>query len=70
MVLVGVDPFIRIIPHLMTGLIIWKRTPSKHDENPLKMMVLIVDNTPHQQNGYICDLFVNYKQSITLTLHF
>lgn len=58
MVIVGIEPFARIIPHLMTSLGIWNRTSVDRDKYPLSLTVLVANNILHQQNGYICDLFL------------
>ncbi|CAA3004170.1 Hypothetical predicted protein, partial [Olea europaea subsp. europaea] len=51
MVFVGVDPFVRVIPHLLFALGIWNRTSVDPGKDPIVMRVLLVDDTPYQQNG-------------------
>lgn len=58
MAIVGIEHFVSIIPHLMTGLGIWNKTSVDRDKYPLSLTILVVDNILHQQNVYICDLFL------------
>lgn len=52
MVLLGFDPFVRVIPQLLFALGIWKGTSTDSGKDPIVLRVLLVDDTPHQQNGY------------------
>ncbi|CAA2972435.1 Hypothetical predicted protein [Olea europaea subsp. europaea] len=58
MVLLGVDPFVRVIPKLLFALGIWKRTFTDPGKDPIVLRILLVDDTPHQQNGHVCGIFI------------
>lgn len=58
MVHVGIEPFVKIIPQLLVGLGIWKKTSDDDTDDPMRMTVMVAENVPHQQNGYTCDFCV------------
>ncbi|CAA3010184.1 sentrin-specific protease 1-like [Olea europaea subsp. europaea] len=60
---IGIEPFVKILPHLMKGIGVWKKDSGAHLNDSIELEVLLDFSLPQQKNGYLCDhnFFISKK---------
>ncbi|CAA3001252.1 sentrin-specific protease 1-like [Olea europaea subsp. europaea] len=48
----GVEPFLRVIPHLMRVIGLWTKDPDNDEGDSMELRIVLGYDVPQQQNGY------------------
>ncbi|CAA3001427.1 Hypothetical predicted protein [Olea europaea subsp. europaea] len=54
----GVEPFVRVIPHLMRAIGLWNKDLDNHEGDSMELKIVLGYDVPQQQNGHNYDIFV------------
>ncbi|CAA2961943.1 Ulp1 protease family, C-terminal catalytic domain containing [Olea europaea subsp. europaea] len=54
----GVEPFVKVSPHLMRTIGLWTNDPNNDEGDSMELRIVLGYDVPQQQNGHDCGIFV------------